>query len=43
MLHAPTDLYRSQQLLQDADRLMATADARLAQSHALIACGSSSR
>ena len=39
MLNAPTDLHRSQQLLQDADQLMATADALLAQSRELIACG----
>ena len=39
MLHAPTDLHFSQQLLQDTDRLMATADAMLAQSCVLIACG----
>jgi hypothetical protein len=39
MLHAPTDLHRSQHLLQSADRLLATADALLAQSRVLIACG----
>jgi CheY-like chemotaxis protein len=39
MLHAPTDLHCSQPLLQDADRLMATADALLAPSCVLIACG----
>jgi hypothetical protein len=39
MLHAPTDLHHSQQLLQDADQLLETAAALLAHSRALIARG----
>jgi CheY-like chemotaxis protein len=39
MLHAPTDLHHSQQLLQDADRLLVTVDTLLAQSRVLVARG----
>jgi hypothetical protein len=39
MLNASTDLHRSQQLLQDADQLITTADAQIAHSKALIARG----
>ena len=39
MLNAPTDLHRSQQLLQDSTRIMTDAATRLAQSRVLIARG----
>ena len=39
MLNALTDLHRSQQLMQDADRLMHRVHMRLAQSEQMIARG----
>jgi len=39
MPNAPTDRSRSHQLLHDADRLLETAGARLAQSRVLVARG----
>ena len=39
MLNAPTDLHRSQQLIQDSERIMTYAATRLAQSCVLIARG----
>jgi hypothetical protein len=39
MLNAPTDLHRSQQLLQDSTRIMTDAATRIERSSVLIARG----